>query len=100
MDDRRHRLPHLIEAPARLAIWDADVAAIGLSGLVVAVVVKVFWLPVLAGVGLAFLYDRYKTGKHPAYLLDFAYWYLPPSASLLGRLPPSCIRYLGSLLSG
>lgn len=96
MDDRRHLLPHLIEAPARLAIWDADVAAIGLSGLVVAIVVKVFWPPVLCGVALAYVYDRFKTGKHPAYLFDLAYWYLPPAASLLGRLPPSCIRQLGS----
>ena len=50
MDDRRHRLPHLIDAPPRVGIWDADVAAIALSGLVLAIVIKVFWLPFLAGI--------------------------------------------------
>ena len=92
MEDRRHRVPHMIEAPPRIAIWDADVVAIALLGLLIAVILKVFWVPVIAGLALAAGYRRLKSGKHPAYLLVLAYWYMPPAASFLGRMPPSCIR--------
>ncbi|MBL8470864.1 MAG: type IV conjugative transfer system protein TraL [Rhodocyclaceae bacterium] len=87
-----HRLPHCVDAPPRIAIFDADVAAIGLSGIVVAVVIKVFWVPVLSGLLFAAFYGRLKSGQHPAFLLDLAYWYFPAFASAGGRLPPGALR--------
>ncbi|MBL8481123.1 MAG: type IV conjugative transfer system protein TraL [Rhodocyclaceae bacterium] len=85
-------MPHTVDAPPRIGIFDADVGAIGLSGIVVAVVIKVFWLPVLTGLLFATLYGRLKSGQHPAFLLDLAYWYVPAFASVGGRLPPGALR--------
>ena len=47
-----------------------------------------------AGVLLAWVFGKAKSGEHPAYALHLLYWHLPAFVSGLKRTPPSHQRDL------
>lgn len=90
MDDH-HYIPRRLNDAPRLFFWDMDVAIVFLSFLMLGLLMG----SVLLGVGGAaltgYFFGKSKSGKHPAYTIHMAYWYLPV-ASGMATLPPSHIR--------
>ena len=94
MTDVSLDIPRRLNDPPRMFWWDIDVALLFLGGVLAGMVAGVFMVGCAAGVLLAWIFGKAKSGEHPAYALHLLYWHLPAFVSGLKRTPPSHQRDL------
>lgn len=91
MDSRNYYIPRRLNDPPRLFFWDMDVAIVFLSFLMLGLLAGSVTLGLFAAIFAGYYFGKGKSGKHPAYTIHLAYWYLP-LASGMEFVPPSHIR--------
>lgn len=93
MDDNeiKYQIPTRLDETSKFLFWDWDVAAVAIGVAYAGIWAGNFPVWMIAGIGLAFLYSKLKSGRHPGFSIHLLYWYLP-SKDLFRRTPPSHIR--------
>lgn len=88
-------IPRRLDDQWKIGLWDVDVAAPVLFSCFLGFMAGSklsFALSVGAGLAMARWMRRMKAEKHPAIVLHFLYWYLPPSPfNSLKATPPAAI---------
>jgi conjugal transfer pilus assembly protein TraL len=89
-------IPRRLDDQWKVGLWDFDVAFPVLLSVFVGYLASSklgFFLAVCAGVAVSRWLSRKKADKHPAFVLHWAYWYLPVSPlTSMRSTPPSHIR--------
>jgi len=88
-----HYIPRRLNDPPRLFFWDLDVAMVFLSCLMMGLFMNAPISGILSASVLGYKFGKLKSGKHPAFAIHMAYWYIPLGSSLK-VLPPSHLREL------
>ncbi|TFZ00089.1 type IV conjugative transfer system protein TraL [Ramlibacter humi] len=91
MDDQDYYIPRRLNDVPRLFFWDMDVACIFLAFLMLGLLVGSTTLGFLAAGCGGYWFGKAKSGRHPAYTIHLAYWYLPMTSGM-DAMPPSHIR--------
>jgi conjugal transfer pilus assembly protein TraL len=91
MDETQLAIPRHLDDPPRFLFWDLDEAILFMLALVLGLMLDLVFPGVAAGLALALAYGRAKSGRHRAFALHLAYWYLPVTLGFQ-RTPPSCVR--------
>lgn len=94
MHDTLPAIPRRLNDSPRMFWWDLDLALLVFSLTLLGMIAGYFMTGAALGVAAAGVYSMAKSGKHPAYALHLAYWYLPESVVKLKRTPPSHLREL------
>ena len=93
MDLQDTYIPRRLDDAWKLGLWDVDVATPVLFGIFLGFMggsKAAFFIAVVAGVLVARWMQRMKARTHPAIVLHFLYWYLPPNPLVsLKTLPPA-----------
>jgi len=87
-------IPRRLNDPPRMFWWDLDLALLVLAATLLGMIAGYFVTGVAGGLLAAWVYNRAKSGQHPAYALHLIYWYMPASVVKLKRTPPSHLREL------
>jgi conjugal transfer pilus assembly protein TraL len=90
-DASRYYVPRTLDDPPRIFWWEIDQALLVVFFLVFGMSVDSLMLGLLIGLGCGWGYGKLKAGRHRAFGLHLAYWYLP--FIRLKRTPPSHIRH-------
>lgn len=85
------RIPTRLDAPARVLMWDSTQLGVLVAFVFLGVMLRnpVSWI--IAGLAVAYVIGRLTGGRHPRYLLHWAYWHLPGGMGF-DRTPPSSLR--------
>jgi len=74
-DDLSHYIPRSLDAASKFLFWDLDVAAVGIIGLLIGIGTDYKVCGLAVGVGLAYVYNKMKSGKHPGLASHLLYWW-------------------------
>ncbi len=89
-------IPRRLDDQWKLGLWDIDVAAPTLFGLILGYMAgSKFSFALCVGLGLyvSRRFSQLKADKHPAFALHWMYWHLPVSPiTSMKHTPPSHIR--------
>lgn len=87
-------IPKTLDMPERWLIWDMDQFVIALLFVGFGATTGLLFPGILAGAALAWQYGRFKSGKHPKFLVHAMYWWLPSKLVVKTKsLPSSDIRH-------
>lgn len=93
MEAQEHYIPRRLNDIPRLFFWDLDVACIFLAFMMIGLMLGSFILGCTAASCAGYFFGKAKSGRHPAYTIHMAYWYMP-MASGMQAIPPSHFREL------
>ncbi|KPK51089.1 MAG: hypothetical protein AMS22_11465 [Thiotrichales bacterium SG8_50] len=93
-DELQYGVPRTLDDPPRILWWDLDQAMVVIMITGFGMMAGYFLGGMILGVGVAWLYGKLKTGKHPAFAVHLAYWHLPQGVIAFKKTPPSHHREL------
>lgn len=71
------KMPTRLDAPAKFLFWDLDQALIVGTFFSLGIISKQLISLTAIGLGLSWLWQKFKSGKHPWFLLHGFKWFLP-----------------------
>lgn len=72
--DLSHYIPRRLDDTGKFLFWELDIAAIGMLGVLIGIVLGFPLIGLFAGIVLAYGYSKLKTGKHPGMATHLMYW--------------------------
>ncbi len=87
-EEYKHYVPQTLDDPPKLLFWDMDVAMVFIVMLGFAIMVGQMVIGTIAGLILAAMFARAKSGRSRGYGLHLLYWYSPVGLSFK-RVPAS-----------
>ena len=96
MSDVALEIPRRLNDPPRMFWWEIDISLLFLAAVLAGMIAGFFVTGCVAGVLLAWVYDKAKSGEHLAFALHLLYWRLPAPVSGLKCTPPSQLRETGA----
>lgn len=88
-EEMRLEIPRRLDDKAKFLWWDLDQALLVAMFVMLGVIAEMFAVGVVLGAFVGHLYSKAKAGKHPAFAIHLAYWFLPEWAVGLKSIPPS-----------
>lgn len=73
--DLSHYIPRRLDDVGKFLFWELDIAALGLIGMLLGIALGFPLIGLGAGIALAYVYSKLKTGKHPGMATHILYWF-------------------------
>lgn len=73
--DLSHTIPQHLDDAAKFLFWELDVACIALIGVLLGIACELPLIGLGLGIGMAFLYGKFKAGQHPGMAMHLLYWF-------------------------
>jgi conjugal transfer pilus assembly protein TraL len=91
LSDQQLKMPTRLDAPAKFLFWDLDQALIVGTFFSLGIVSKQLITLTALGLAISWFWQKFKSGKHPWFLLHGFKWFLPLGRKSK-RIPNTCER--------
>ena len=85
------RVPQRLDDPPKFLFWDMDISLIVITAFGIGLFTHQLIVLTSIGLFIAYRYTKFKSGKHPYFMIHSFFWFLPIKRKSK-RIPDSSVR--------